>query len=94
MSATNSWLADPQAVLDYEWDWSSWLDTANNETILSHTITSDPGITVNSHTATSTTVTVWLTGGTVGTRYAIVCHITTSAGRQDDRTIKIVVQDR
>lgn len=94
MSVQASWLADPDSELDYEWDWSTWLDSAGGETIASHTITAPTGITVVRESSTSTTVTVWLTGGAVGTRYKVVCHIVTSAGRADDRTINITVQDR
>lgn len=50
--------------------------------------------TVDSHTATTTAVTVWLSGGTSGTRGTIACHITTSAGRQDVRTITVDATDR
>jgi hypothetical protein len=37
---------------------------------------------------------VWLAGGTVETRYSITCRVTTSAGRTDERTIKVTVVQR
>lgn len=94
---------DSDAVLDYKFDWKSasngrgftdWLTSA--ETISSTTITEDAGITVDSSsiTDTSTSVTVWLSGGTVGTDYNVACKIVTSAGRTDERTIVISVEDR
>jgi len=83
---------DPQAVLDYAFDWSAWL--AAGETITAHTVTPPTGITVDSHAEAAGVVTAWLSGGTAGVVYRIVCHITTSAARQDDRTITIAVQDR
>jgi len=49
---------------------------------------------VDSDTFTGTTVTYWLSGGTLNTRYTIVNHITTSAGRQDDRTDSVTIHDR
>lgn len=79
---------DPDAVLDYPFDWSTWLD---GDTISSHTITADSGITVDSSSATTSVVTVWLSGGTAGASYSVACRITTAAGRTDERTIRIEV---
>ena len=87
----NSFLKDPQAILDYEWDWSDWLGA---DTIATHTVTAATGLTVASSSRTSTAVLAWLSGGTAGATYAVVCHITTAAGRQDDRTLQITVEDR
>ena len=86
-----SFILDPNAVLDYEWDWSAWLGT---DTIASHTVTAATGLTVDSSTATSTAVTAWLSGGSVGASYAVTCHVVTAAGREDDRTATITVQER
>jgi hypothetical protein len=83
---------DPQAVLDYTVDWTDWLVTG--DTITSHTVTVPAGITEDSSTDTDTAVTAWISGGTAGTRYDVVYHITTTAGRQDDRTITLTVQNR
>lgn len=85
---------DPSAVLDYKFDWSSWL--ATGETISSHTITADTGITVDSSslTDTNTSVTVWLSGGTAETSYTVTCQVVTSASRTDERSITIRVKDR
>jgi hypothetical protein len=89
----SSYLKHPESVLDYGWDWTPWLDTG--ETIVGQpVITADPGITVQSQSNTTTAVTVWLAGGTDGTRYNIACRVTTSAGRTDERTIKVTVVQR
>ena len=82
---------DPNAVLDYEWDWSAWLGT---DTIASHTVTAATGLTVDTSEATTTAVTAWLSGGSVGASYAVTCHVVTAAGREDDRTATITVQER
>ena len=82
---------DPDAVLDYEFDWSAWLGT---DTIATHTVTATAGLTVDSTEATTTTVTMWLSGGTDGASYAVTCHIVTAAGREDDRTATITMQSR
>lgn len=85
---------DPAAVLDYKFDWSSWL--ASGETISTRTVTPATGITVDSSsiTDTNTSVTVWLSGGTAGTEYTVACKIVTSAARTDERTLTIQVEDR
>jgi len=89
---TGSFTKDSSAVLDYKWDWSAWL--AAGETIASAAITVPAGIVKDSQTASTTAVTVWLSGGTAGTRYALTCHIVTNQGRADDRTIRVNVQER
>lgn len=96
-------LKDPDAVLDYLFDWASntnsngttdWLQSG--ETITDHTITATTGITVDSSALvnTATSVVAWLSGGTAGTKYNVTCHIVTSAGREDDRTIVIMCAQR
>ncbi len=87
-----SFTKDSAAVLDYLFDWSSWLAAA--ETITASTVTATTGITVQSSSNTTTTATVWLAGGTLGTAYQVTNHVTTNAGRQDDRTITVTIRDR
>lgn len=86
------WSKDPQAVLDWAFEWSNWL--AASETISSATVTVDAGLTKDTQSNTSTKVTVWLSGGTLGTTYKVVCRITTNQGRTDERTIGIRLTDR
>lgn len=89
---------DPQSNLDYGFDWTAagWL--AVGETISSFTVTVPTGVTLGTGgqapAQSAGKVTYWLTGGTVGNKYDVVCHITTSAGRQDDRTIRHVVVNK
>ena len=87
-----AFLKDPESVLDYRFDWSAWLD--EGETIVDHTIDSNDGITVVSSSMTGTAVTVWLSGGTARQEYLIACLVTTSAGRTDERMMRIKVQHR
>jgi len=104
MTTTAIFEKDANSVLDYKFDWApltngseggvtDWLDTANSETISTKTVTADSGITVDSSalTDTNTSVTVWLSGGTVGVTYDVTCQIVTSASRTDERTISIKV---
>ena len=83
---------DPQAVLDFEFDWSNWLQSG--ETISSHDITVPTGITLASDAESGGIVTVWLSGGTDGTNYIVACEITTSSARTDERSMRILVADR
>ena len=105
MTTNNKFKKDPDAVLDYVFDWaaltngttggtSDWL--ASGETISTKTITAETGITVDSSsiTDTNTSVTVWLSGGSAGNIYYVSCKIVTSAGRTDERTINIEVVQR
>ena len=99
----SSFLKDPIAVLDFKFDWKAltngngntdWL--SSGETISSKVVTVESGITKDSDapTDTNTSVTVWLSGGTAGEDYDVACKIVTSAGRTDERTIEIRVQER
>ena len=105
MTINNIFIKDPNAVLDYKFDWapltngaeggtSDWL--ASGETISARTITVSTGLTKDSDslTDTNTSVTVWLSGGTDGQNYTVACKIVTSDSRTDERTITIFVRER
>jgi hypothetical protein len=90
---------DPDAVLDYTIDWNAsaasggpWLVTG--DTIKTSVWVVPAGITKVSDTKSTTVTTVWLSGGTAGETYDIVNRITTDGGRTDDRTIRIIVEER
>ena len=85
-------LKDPAAVLDYAVDWGRWLD--EGETIASHTVTVPTGLTLDSSNEADGKVTAWLSGGTANESYTVSYAITTSAGRQDERSIAVLVRDR
>ena len=93
-------LKDPGDVLDYKFDFapltnsqtganSDWLESG--ETISTATVTVDSGLTKDSDsiTDTNTSVTVWLSGGTAGEKYKVLCEIVTSAGRTKQKTMMI-----
>lgn len=83
---------DPDAVLDFDFDWSDWLESG--ETISSHDITVPTGITLESDSESDGIVTAWLSGGTADTNYIVACKIVTSLSREDERSMRIVVADR
>lgn len=88
-------LKDPEAVLDYAVDWTGWLQ--DGETITSASWTIPDGLTQPPTQPASVDggrTIVWLAGGTDRQTYRPSVHVTTSAGRQDDRTIEISVRPR
>jgi len=92
MSVTR-FVHDPQAKLDYSWSWVSWL--AAEETITSQTVTGPIGVTVSDIAQSAGVVTAMLaTTADTPSLVDVVCHIVTSAGREDSRTICLNVTDR
>lgn len=90
---------DPDAILDYHFDWTLWM--ANGDYITASTFIVTPGIVPGNgangapNTAfTTTNTTVWLIGGSAGQPYRVTNRITTAQGRSDDRSITIRVQER
>lgn len=83
---------DPDATLDYGIDWSDWLDSG--DTISSVTWVVPTGITKTAQSHTDTISMIWLSGGTLGQSYDIVCRITTTGGRIDDRTFTIRIKQK
>lgn len=92
MTVNTIFIKDPDAVLDYAFDWADWL--ADGESISTYTITAEIGITKDSDSRVGTAVVCWFSGGTAGEIYSVVCHITTSDNRQDDRTMFIQIEER
>lgn len=90
--ASTDYVKDPDATLDYIWDYSTWLP--NNDTLVTVSFIASPGITINSQSNTSTNATAWISGGSSGQVYSVTCRITTAQGRIDDRTVTIRVTDR
>lgn len=87
---------DPDAKLPYSVDWSKWLAN-EGDTAASAAWTVPAGMTKESspaETLVSGVATVWLSGGTLGQSYEVVCRLTTTAGRIDERTILIVIKSR
>lgn len=87
------YLLDPNADLDFAFDWTAWLE--ENETITAQTVTpDDAGVNVTNITENAGIITYWLSGGTLNTVQRVTCHITTNMGRQDERTDTIQIVDR
>lgn len=78
---------DPADVADYQINWAELLGA---DTITTSLWAATGGLTVNSHTSSSTTTTVWLSGGNAGLQL-VTNTITTSGGRTFERSVEIFV---
>jgi hypothetical protein len=89
-------LKDPNASIDYSIDWDTDGYLADGETISTSTWVVDPvaGVTTVSSSNDTTTTTITISGGTAGQVIKLVNRIVTSAGRTDDRTITVRIEDR
>jgi hypothetical protein len=86
-----TFVKDPNAKLDYMIDWAAWLGA---DTIATSTWVTPAGLTATSPSNTTTTATVWLESGTVGSQYLVTNRITTAGGRTNDRSILIQVSEQ
>jgi hypothetical protein len=83
---------DPQATLDYVWDWTVWL-AALSDNIQSINVTS-VGCTVVRSSFTGGLVTAWAGSGAAFVPASITCQITTNSGRTDERTVYLKMVSR
>lgn len=86
---------DPDAVLDYTWDFAAWLD-AISDTIASVDFiesTVNP-VTVVSSSNTTTQATAFVGGGSLAAEEDafVTCRITTAGGRIQDRTLYLKIK--
>lgn len=91
MSVATQFIKDPNARLDYGFDWSEWL---NGDTITNSTWIVTAGLTSDTPTNTTTVTKIWLSAGTLGELYTVTNRITTAAGRIDDRSFTVFINNR
>lgn len=77
---------DPDEVKDYVVDWTERLA---EDTIVTSTWIVPDGIVKDSDTNTTTSTTIWLSGGTLGDTYELVNRVETAGGRTYDQTCKL-----
>jgi hypothetical protein len=82
---------DPDATTDFQFNWSSWLD---GDEIDSTDFLLPDGLTEVSSSNTTTTATVFVSGGRRGGVYRITNRISTVGGRTQDKTIYIRIADQ
>lgn len=84
----------PEDILDFTWDWSTWL--TQGDTISTFSFTAAEGLTIETSPAstnTATTCTVWIGTGTAGQSYTVTNQITTAGGRTAQWTQNINIVD-
>jgi hypothetical protein len=81
----------PSSELDYIFDWSLWL---GNDTIASSSWTVSTGLTKKSDSNTTTTATIWLTGGTDKNNYTISNTIITAGNRKETKELIVKVSSK
>lgn len=87
---------DPDAVLDYPFDWSDYLAPIA-DTIVSAVFVVDGtpgGLVVVSSSNDATSATAIVSGGVLGQRERLTCRITTAGGRVDDRSVYLRIKER
>lgn len=87
-----TFIKDPDAVKDYEIDWTAWLDGDTIATSL--WLTDAPSVGIGTKTASDTTTTVWISGGILGTTVEVTNRITTAGGRTEDRTLTFTILEQ
>jgi ketosteroid isomerase-like protein len=91
-------LKDPDAVLDYTFDWTTWLasasDPADEIDSVSAAVSASLTAQVDATFFDINKVTVWVSGGAVGEKIVLRCRINTTGGRTDDRTVYLTVKER
>lgn len=86
---------DPDEVLDYQIDWSPRLidgDIIINSIFIPDTSSGD--INVDSTAFTTTSSTIWLSGGAINATYIFVNRVTTEAGRTMDQSVSIQIRPK
>lgn len=86
----------PNAKLPFLFDWSTWLASEEDSASSVDWIVPEGLVKETSPPSTlSDGVTVvWLSGGTKGIVYRVICRITTVAGRIDERTLHLRISSR
>lgn len=79
----------PDANLDYPIDWSEYLGA---DTIASSTWEAPADLTISGESHTNTSATCFIAGGELGQEYEVINHIVTSGDREDERTIRILIE--
>lgn len=86
---------DPNALLDYTFDWTEWLEAHTPaDTIASATVEVTGCTLVTSSVIDAHKVSAWISGGTVDVPASATCRITTAGGRIDDRTLTLKIKER
>jgi len=86
-------LKDPNAVLDYTFDWTAWL-AGDTLVSIDSAVSGSIGANISAQYFSGQKATIWVQGGTSGSKIALRCRIVTLAGRVDDRTVYLKIKER
>ncbi len=81
---------DPNSTVDFPFNWKAEL---NGDTIFTSTFLLPDGLTQVSTSNTTTTATIFVSGGSEGNTYRITNRIVTIGGRTYDKTAYVVVRE-
>jgi hypothetical protein len=84
-----SFVKDPQAVLDYTIDWTPWLA---DDAIVTSTWSVVGDVDLSDDAIYTSITQVWASGGTDGTLADLTNHVVTEEGREDERTIRLILR--
>ena len=82
---------DPNETLDYVVTWSDFLGA---DTIATVTWDVPTGLTNVTTSNTTTTATIFISGGTHGQEYIVGCKITTAGSRTAERSFKLIIRTK
>ena len=82
----------PGAILDYGFNWSSWLQPT--EIIVNSVWAISPTLVLSNSQNVSGVTSTFVNGGVLGSVYTLINTITTSNGRVDSRTMILSCQNK
>lgn len=85
-----SFVKDPDAILDYYVDWGPWL---GGDTLVTSTWSTTSSVVLSQDEILGTLTRIWVSGGVVGEAVELVNHIVTAEGRADDRTVVVIIRE-
>jgi len=86
---------DPDSTVDFTINWILTLaESSPADTISTSSWTANHAMTVASDSNTTTTTTVWVSGGTRRKYVDLINTVATAAGRTYQRTITVKIQDK
>ena len=89
---------DDESIIIYPFDWATWLSDSGT-TYSSHTATVDDPFEVASSTQSGGVINVKVKTkagqtATVGSKYALTCHIVCANGEEEDQTVYLKVREK
>jgi hypothetical protein len=86
-----TFVKDPDANLDYGFDWELWLD---GDTISTSNWTVESPLVATLESSSNTITGLFIAGGDHGSDYLVTNRITTNGGLTDDRSFQLKIRNR